>query len=116
LEVHRPSITHVIAGTANQIAAPGGDLILVGPPGGGKSWVCQQVLDELATEEWLMCEHYCYLGDADGERNERVMAENICGTLLSRLASSEPGLVSDQRPKLAADEQERQQSSLHLKR
>jgi len=105
LEVLRPSTVDDIVGAANQIAGSGGHLILVGPPGQGKSWVCQQVLNELEIQGWLISEHYCYLGDADGERNERVMAENIFGTLLSRLASSDPGLVSDQRPRLAADEQ-----------
>lgn len=105
VEVPRPTTVDRIVGVANQIAGSGGHLILVGPPGQGKSWICQQVLDELEMQEWLTSEHYCYLGDADGERNERVMAENVFGTLLSRLASSNPGLVSEQRPILAADEQ-----------
>jgi len=43
-------------------SSSGGHLIVVGPPGQGKSWVCQQVLDEMSEVGWLTAEHYCFLG------------------------------------------------------
>jgi len=80
-------------------------VLVVGPPGQGKSWLCQEFIDELADRGWLVAEHYCYLGDADGERLERVLAESVFGSLLGRLAEGDPGAVVDQRPRFAADEE-----------
>src|SRR5262249_35627769 len=70
----------------------------------GKSWISQQVLGALRDWGWLVAEHYCYLGDADGERSERVLAEATFGSLVGRLAEDDPRLVHDQRPRFAADE------------
>ncbi len=77
-------------------------LLLVGPPGQGKSWICQQLVHRLLDEKWLVAEHYCYLGDADGERRPRVLAASIFGSLLGRIAEQDPTLVADQRPRFAA--------------
>jgi len=89
---------------ATERASEGGRLLVVGPPGHGKSWVCQQLLDVLSDEGWLIAEHYCYLGDADGERLERVLTEAVFGSLVGRLAEADQRLVTDQRPRFAADE------------
>jgi hypothetical protein len=89
---------------ASHRAVDGGHLLVEGPPGHGKSWVCQQVVDVLSDEGWLIAEHYCYLGDADGERLERVLMEAVFGSLIGRLAEADPRLVHDQRPRFAADE------------
>ncbi len=99
---------HTVEGTLDAVrrAMDGGRvLVLVGPPGHGKSWLCQQLIDRMNAEAWLVSEHYCFLGDADGERQERVLAESVFGSLLGRLAEAEPNVVQDQRPRFAADEQ-----------
>lgn len=80
-------------------------LLIVGPPGQGKSWACQQLIERLTSTGWLVAEHYCYLGDADGERQERVLAEAVFGSLLGRVADADPGSVVGHRPRFAADEQ-----------
>ncbi|WP_158714625.1 hypothetical protein [Streptomyces sp. NRRL S-474] len=54
---------------------------------------------------WLVAEHYCYLGDADGDQLTRVVTETVFGSLLGRLAEAEPVLVHEQRPRFAADAQ-----------
>ena len=54
--------------------------------------------------DWLVAEHYCYLGDADGDLMERVINESLFGSLLGRLAEASPELVHEQRPRFAADE------------
>ena len=46
-------------------------------PGQGKSWACQQLMNQLDHDGWIVAEHYCYLGDADGDRLPRVMAERF---------------------------------------
>ncbi len=105
LEVLRPTTVRQLVEAAGRLASKGGYLLVVGPPGHGKSWVCQQLLDALSAEGWLTAEHYCYLGDADGERLERVLAEAVFGSLIGRLAEADPRLITDHRPRFAADEE-----------
>jgi len=102
------SRTEAVANLVEQTIAAadeGASLLIVGPPGQGKSWICQQVIEDLIKQEWLVVEHYCYLGDADTERLPRVIAESVFGSLLGRIADQIPGAVSDQRPRFAASEQ-----------
>lgn len=105
LEVQRSSAVRQFVDAANERADEGGHLLIQGPPGHGKSWACQQFLQTLAREGWLVAEHYCYLGDADGERLERVLIETVFGSLVGRLAETDPRVVQDQRPRFAADEE-----------
>ena len=78
---------------------------MTGSPGQGKSWACDQLVRELLSSGWLVAEHYCYLNDILDERNERVRAETVFGSLLGRLAEADPSLVQTQRPLYAADEE-----------
>src|SRR6266567_3828939 len=105
VEVARTVTVDELVEAVDAAADDGRPVLVVGPPGQGKSWVCQQVIDELSRRGWLVGEHYCYLGDADGERLPRVLAESVFGSLLARLAESNPRLVAEQRPRFAADEQ-----------
>ncbi|WP_328663250.1 AAA family ATPase [Streptomyces sp. NBC_00328] len=105
LEVARPAMVGVLAEAAATAAASGGVLLVTGPPGQGKSWACQQLVDQLSVDGWLAAEHYCYLGDADGDQLTRVVTETVFGSLLGRLAESDPDLVQEQRPRFAADAQ-----------
>ncbi|MFE7528048.1 AAA family ATPase [Kitasatospora sp. NPDC057542] len=105
LEVARPATVGVLAEAAGTAAADGGVLLVTGPPGQGKSWACQQLVDQLTGDGWLVAEHYCYLGDADGDQLTRVVTETVFGSLLGRLAESDPDLVQEQRPRFAADAQ-----------
>jgi len=104
LEVFRQSVVRSLVDDAMEQASIGGHLLVVGPPGQGKSWVCHQLLNSLSDEGWLIAEHYCYLGDADGEKFERVLADGIFGSLVGRLAIEDPRLVTDIRPRFGADE------------
>ena len=105
MEVRRSTIVTELAQEASVVAENGTAVLLVGPPGQGKSWLCQQLINELTDDQWLVAEHYCYLGDADGERLSRALAESVFGSLLRRLADYDPALLSSQRPKFAAHEQ-----------
>ena len=100
LEVLRPSTVRQLVETAAEIACTGGYLLVVGPPGHGKSWVCHQLLSALADAGWLIAEHYCYLGDADGERLERVLTETVFGSLIGRIAETDPRIVAGQSSKI----------------
>ncbi len=105
LEVLRSPAVQQLMEVTNELARGGGQLIVIGPPGHGKSWICYQLLKSLANEGWVTAEHYCYLGDADGERIERVLEERVFGSLVGRLAEADPRLVTDNRPRFAADEE-----------
>ncbi|MFF5546264.1 AAA family ATPase [Streptomyces olivaceoviridis] len=105
LEVARPGAVGALVEAAGTAAVDGDVLLVTGPPGQGKSWACQQLVEQLTRDGWLVAEHYCYLGDADGDQLTRVMTESIFGSLLGRLAEADPTLVHDQRPRFAADEE-----------
>ena len=104
LEVSRPNVICSLVKIATELAGSGDYLLIKGPPGHGKSWVCQQLLDTLLARGWLTAEHYCYLGDADSERQKRVLSESVFGSLVRRLADADSRLGIDHRPKLAANE------------
>ncbi len=104
VQVPRATAVQRIAETAGSLVEAGGAVLVVGPPGQGKSWLCHQVKEELSDQGWLVAEHYCYLGDADSEKSERVLAERVFGSLVARLADDDPRVVEGQRPALSADE------------
>ena len=104
VEVARPTIVADIQIAAQQAASQGIPLVLNGPPGQGKSWASDQLIRDLISAGWLVAEHYCYLNDTLDERDERVQAETVFGSLLGRLAEADPSLVDSQRPRYAADD------------
>ncbi len=104
VKIFRQAAVQLFVDSAADRAQAGGALIAVGPPGQGKSWLCHQVLKEFEKWGWLTAEHYCYLGDADQERAQRVLAERVFGSLIARLAEADARLVTENRPLLAADE------------
>ena len=105
IEVPRSTTVAKLVQQATAAADEGKVILLIGPPGQGKSWICQQMINSLSDKEWLVAEHYCYLGDADGERIPRVHSESVFGSLLRRIAEYDLQLVSEQRPRFAAHEQ-----------
>lgn len=105
LEVDRTTIIDTLAETVSVAAEKGTNVLIVGPPGQGKSWLCQQLINKLMAEQWLVAEHYCYLGDMSEERLPRVSTDSILGSLLRRLVDFDPAALSNHRPKFAADEQ-----------
>ena len=102
LEVTRSEAVSHLVTKASDAASQKKPLLLSGPPGHGKSWICKQVVDSLEDQGWLVAEHYCYIGDADAERRPRVLVESLLGSLLRRLAEQAPDLVAEQRPLFAA--------------
>ena len=104
VEVARPNAVADVHAAAEQAALLAVPLVLVGPPGQGKSWACDQLVRDLLSAGWLVAEHYCYLNDTLDERDERVQAETVFGSLLGRLAEADPNLVDAQRPRYAADD------------
>lgn len=103
VEVTRSAAVSHLVTRASAAAAENKPLVLSGPPGHGKSWICKQVVDALQDQGWLVAEHYCYIGDADTEMRPRVLIDSLLGSLLRRLAEQAPDLVAEQRPLFAAN-------------
>jgi hypothetical protein len=103
-EIPRPATIKDILAAAVAAADAARPLLLVGPPGQGKSWACDQFVAELTLRGWLVAEHYCFLGDSDFERTQRVQGDAVLGTLLKRIADQAPETVTEHRPRFAADE------------
>ncbi|MFD9725538.1 AAA family ATPase [Streptomyces sp. NPDC059072] len=104
IEVARPATLEQVEEAAEQAARDAVPLLLTGPPGQGKSWMSAQLVQALERSGWLVAEHFCYLNDTADQRDERVNAECVFGSLLGRLADLDGALVSDLRPRFAADE------------
>lgn len=86
-----------------QTSTTGGTVIVTGPPGHGKSYLSQQVIEALSKSGWVVGEHYCFLNQGTTEAAIRVDANVMLGSLFARLVEAEPDLGKSQRPYLAAD-------------
>ena len=105
IEVKRSSTVRNVIEQITEAAHEGKSVLLLGPPGQGKTWICQQVVNGLSENEWLVAEHYCYLGNIENvEQRSRVRTESVIGSLLQRIADADPVVVSEQRPRFEASE------------
>ena len=103
--VERNAVVNAVAQVASEAATNGDAVIVTAPPGHGKSWLCDQLTTQLNDAGWLVAAHYCYLGDADDERDARVVGDSLFGSLLARIADADPAAVAQQRPLLAATDE-----------
>ena len=104
LEVTREGVVRGLIAAAERAAAGASPLVVVAPPGHGKSWISKQLCQALMESEWLVAEHYCFLDQQDHEREQRVRSDPMLGSLLRGLAEADPNLVAEQRPLYAVNE------------
>jgi hypothetical protein len=84
------------------ISGKGGHLVLVGSPGRGKSWACSQLAETLGKQGWVTLVHHCYWNDDDIERDQRVRAAVVFGSLIYQLSSHDTKLSGGQAPAFSA--------------
>ena len=84
------------------VASAGGRVVVVGEPGGGKSWLCEQLADTYRDADWIVARHHCWLGATDINRAERVLTDVVVGSLLRQLEQLVPEATVDLRPRFAA--------------
>ena len=77
-------------------------LVVVGPPGSGKSWALTQLAERARVEGHLVATHYCYLDLDDDERQLRTEAETMFGSLVAGLLDAAPDLAEAQYPRYTA--------------
>lgn len=85
-----------------EAAAGGGRVVLVGEPGAGKSWLCEQLTETCTDDGWVVARHHCWLGATDRDRHERVLTDVVIGSLLAQLERLVPEAISAVRPRFAA--------------
>jgi hypothetical protein len=77
-------------------------LLVLGPPGQGKTWACDRLTRDLTEKGWLVVNHYCYLNTAEDEhKDKRVKLETVIGSLLAQLSDAEPSCVEQLQPRYA---------------
>ena len=104
LEVTRGGVVRKLIAAAKRAAAGASPLVVVAPPGHGKSWISKQLCQALKESEWLVAQHYCFLDQQDHERDRRVQSDPMFGSLLRGLAEADPSLAAEQRPLYAVNE------------
>lgn len=80
-------------------AATGGRVVVVGEPGVGKSWLCEELTNRYRDNAWAVARHHCWLGSSDDHLQERVLTEVVIGSLLDQLGQAIPEATEDLRPK-----------------
>lgn len=98
MEVKRRGPIAEIIAKIDSISLRGGRLVLVGAPGRGKSWACSQLADVLGKREYITLVHHCYWNDDDIERDQRVRAEVVFGSLIYQLSSYDSQRSGGQSP------------------
>ncbi|MFF7591091.1 NACHT domain-containing protein [Kitasatospora purpeofusca] len=100
-EVRRPVVLASLVQALKDMARQGGVVVVTGAPGIGKSWLCEQLADDLK-DTWLAARHHCWLGASDMDREQRVLTEVVIGSLLQQLETAVPEAVAEVRPRFAA--------------
>ena len=84
-------------------------LIVVGPPGSGKSWMLKELGDRARDAGHLVAIHYCYLDLDDHERLPRTEVAPMFGSLIAELVDAGPELAGTVSPRYAAGPRELEQ-------
>ncbi|RJQ92768.1 ATP-binding protein [Amycolatopsis panacis] len=103
--ITRPSAVESVLDALNEVASEGGVVTITGGPGVGKSWLCEQLADQLGDERSIVARHHCWLGAADSDRERRVLTEVAIGSLLRQLEAAAPAAVAGLRPRYAATQE-----------
>lgn len=71
-------------------ALQGKSLLVLGPPGAGKSWELTRLADELMSAGAVLARYYCYLEPGDPLIDQRVTTDVFLGNLIAELADAVP--------------------------
>lgn len=82
--------------------------ILLGPPGAGKSWFVQNLIDYFETEGIGFVRHYCYTGMGDVFEKERITKNVFLANLMNDILTRFPHLKQEKDTKYGVDIEELQ--------
>ena len=100
--VRRTGAAAEVAKHIDEVTPVGGRVVVVGEPGVGKSWLCEQLADTYRGKGWIVARHHCWLGSGDANRDERVLTEVVIGSLLRQLEQAVPESTAGLMPRFAA--------------
>lgn len=100
--VSRDSAVALLRESVDAVSSAGGRVVVTGEPGVGKSWLCEQLADHYKGAKWIVARHHCWLGAADIDREERVLADVVIGSLLRQIEQAVPEATAELRPRFAA--------------
>lgn len=101
LAVARNGAVAAISEQIDRAALAGGRIVVVGEPGVGKSWLCEEVSERYRDSGWIVARHHCWLGLSDDHVQERVLTDVVIGSLLNQLGEVAPQATKDLRPRFA---------------
>lgn len=81
-------------------------VLIVGPPGSGKSWELTGLAEDLTTDGYLVARHYCYLEPGDPEVQRRITTNVMFANLIYELIQANPALEQLHRPAYSAGPRE----------
>lgn len=103
-EVTISSTSEGLVHLTEQSADEGIPLLVLGPPGQGKTWACDKLVRDLQQEGWFVANHYCFLNVAEDQgKDMRVRLEAVIGSLLAQIVEQEPACAGDLKPRFAAN-------------
>jgi len=83
-------------------------VIVVGPPGSGKSWELTGMGEDLTDDGYLVARHYCYLEPGDPQVQRRITTNVMFANLIYELIKANPALGALHRPAYSAGPRELQ--------
>lgn len=81
-------------------------VIVVGPPGSGKSWELTGLAEDLISDGYLVARHYCYLEPGDPQVQRRITTDVMFANLIYELVQANPALKQLHRPAYSAGSRE----------
>lgn len=100
--VRRVGAAAAVVKHVDEVSRDGGRVVVVGEPGVGKSWLCEQLSETYRGKGWIVARHHCWLGSGDANRDERVLTEVVIGSLLRQLEQAVPESTAGLMPRFAA--------------
>lgn len=81
-------------------------VFISGNPGSGKSWLVDEYIDKLTSEDYKVIHYNCYQSLQDTNSLERIRVTSLFGNLVSQIVEQCPELVEHKNTVFGADKEE----------
>ena len=101
IKIHRSDLQTALQSNLNNAR-----VLLIGPPGSGKSWALTELAQNLKNDNFLVARHYCYLEPGDAQVQSRITVNVLFANLIYELIENLPELRKLHQPLFAAGPRE----------